>query len=107
MTNGVVRPSAFFEKVGDGNVRCSLCERRCLIPPGKTGACKARFNKDGVLYAMTYGNVSAMESRPIEIKPFFHYWPGSTAMTFSTWSCNFFLPVVPELAPIEENSGAQ
>lgn len=29
-----------------------------------------------------------MESRPIEIKPFYHYWPGSTALTFSTWSCN-------------------
>jgi pyruvate formate lyase activating enzyme len=22
------------------------------------------------------------------VKPFFHYWPGSTALTFSTWSCN-------------------
>lgn len=51
---------------------------------------------------MTYGNVSAMESRPIEIKPFFHYWPGSTAMTFSTWSCNFFLSMVSELPLIEE-----
>lgn len=37
---------------------------------------------------MVYGDVSALESRPIEIKPFFHYWPGSTAATFSTWSCN-------------------
>lgn len=38
---------------------------------------------------MVYGDLSAQESRPIEIKPFFHYWPGSTALTFSTWSCNF------------------
>ncbi|MCX8204165.1 MAG: radical SAM protein [Candidatus Nezhaarchaeota archaeon] len=22
------------------------------------------------------------------MKPFFHFWPGSTALTFSTWSCN-------------------
>ncbi|MFN4133926.1 MAG: radical SAM protein, partial [Candidatus Hadarchaeales archaeon] len=36
-----------------------------------------------------YGDISAMESRPIEIKPFFHYWPGSSALTFSTWSCDF------------------
>jgi pyruvate formate lyase activating enzyme len=43
---------------------------------------------DGKLYTLVYGDVSAIESRPIEIKPFFHYWPGSTALTFSTWSCN-------------------
>jgi pyruvate formate lyase activating enzyme len=47
---------------------------------------------DGRLYTLVYGDVSAIESRPIEIKPFFHYWPGSTALTFSTWSCNFDCP---------------
>jgi len=46
-------------------------------------------NIDGRLYTFVYGNLSALESRPIEIKPFFHFWPGSTALTFSTWSCNF------------------
>ncbi len=47
------------------------------------------MNADGKLYTLVYGDLSALESRPIEIKPFFHYWPGSTALTFSTWSCNF------------------
>jgi len=47
------------------------------------------MNIDGRLYTLVYGDLSAIESRPIEIKPFFHYWPGSTALTFSTWSCNF------------------
>jgi len=56
--------------------------------PGGTGFCRTRMNTDGKLYTLVYGNLSAMESRPIEIKPFFHYWPGSTALTFSTWSCN-------------------
>ncbi len=40
------------------------------------------------LLTLTYGNLSALESRPIEVKPFYHYWPGSRALTFSTWSCN-------------------
>lgn len=44
---------------------------------------------DGALLTLVYGDLSALESRPIEIKPFFHFWPGSTALTFSTWSCNF------------------
>lgn len=47
------------------------------------------MNVDGKLYTLVFGDLSALESRPIEIKPFFHYWPGSTALTFSTWSCNF------------------
>jgi pyruvate formate lyase activating enzyme len=60
-----------------------------LIPLDQKGFCKTRSNVSGRLYTLVYGDLSAMESRPIEIKPFFHYWPGSTALTFSTWSCNF------------------
>jgi len=70
-------------------LQCNLCERRCRIPSGGKGFCKTRMNINGKLYTLVYGNLSALESRPIEVKPFFHYWPGSTALTFSTWSCNF------------------
>jgi len=83
-----VRKATFYEKLFDGKVRCTLCERKCEIPLGSKGFCKTRMNIDGELYTLVYGDISAMESRPIEIKPFFHYWPGSTAFTFSTWSCN-------------------
>jgi len=60
-----------------------------VIPPNRTGFCGTRININGFLYTLVYGDLSAIESRPIEIKPFFHYWPGSTALTYSTWSCNF------------------
>ena len=83
-----VHEAFFYEKLANGKVRCSLCERRCEIPPGGKGFCGTRLNVDGRLYTLVYGDISAVESRPIEIKPFFHYWPGSTALTFSTWSCN-------------------
>ncbi|MDH5459416.1 MAG: AmmeMemoRadiSam system radical SAM enzyme [Candidatus Bathyarchaeota archaeon] len=83
-----VREALFYEKLSEGRVRCSLCERRCEIPQGLRGFCKTRMNIGGKLYTLVYGDISAVESRPIEIKPFFHYWPGSTALTFSTWSCN-------------------
>jgi len=78
-----------YERLSDRKVRCGLCERRCLISPGGKGFCGTRKNVEGKLYTLVYGDISALESRPIEIKPFFHYWPGSTALTFSTWSCNF------------------
>lgn len=84
-----VKEAVFYEKLSNGKVRCSLCERRCEIAEGAKGFCKTRMNIGGKLYCLVYGDVSAVESRPIEIKPFFHYWPGSTALTFSTWSCNF------------------
>lgn len=87
-----VRRSIFYERIAGNKVRCTLCERRCIISPGDLGFCKTRLNIDGELYTIVYGALSAVESRPIEIKPFFHYWPGSTALTFSTWSCNFDCP---------------
>jgi pyruvate formate lyase activating enzyme len=87
-TYPTVRKAIFYKKLSDNKVRCGLCERRCEISVGSKGFCRTRMNIDGELYTLVYGDVSAMESRLIEIKPFFHYWPGSTALTFSTWSCN-------------------
>ncbi len=84
-----VREAFFYERAKTGKVQCTLCERRCEIAEGQTGFCKTRKNIRGTLFTLVYGDISAIESRPIEIKPFFHYWPGSTALTFSTWSCNF------------------
>jgi len=83
-----VQKALFYERLSDKAVKCNLCERRCEIRPSSKGFCKTRKNIDGELYTLAYGDISAVESRPIEIKPFFHYWPGSTALTFSTWSCN-------------------
>jgi pyruvate formate lyase activating enzyme len=84
-----VREALLYERMPKDMVRCSLCERRCLIPLNEKGFCKTRTNIEGKLYTLVYGDLTALESRPIEIKPFFHYWPGSTALTFATWSCNF------------------
>jgi len=84
-----VHEALLYKKLPHDKVECSLCERRCVIPPGQKGFCKTRMNIGGKLYTLVYGDLSALERRPIEIKPFFHYWPGSTAVTFSTWSCNF------------------
>jgi len=84
-----VREALLYEKLRGYKVKCDLCERRCVISPGNRGVCKTRINLDGALFTLVYGDLSALESRPIEIKPFFHFWPGSSALTFSTWSCNF------------------
>ncbi len=86
-----VREGLLYVAVAQG-VKCNLCERRCLISEAKKGFCKTRMNIDGKLYTLVYGDINALESRPIEIKPFFHFYPDSSALTFSTWSCNFTCP---------------
>lgn len=87
-----VREALLYEKLSGEKVRCLVCGRQCVVAPGERSFCKTRTNIDGALYTLVYGDLNAVESRPIEIKPFFHYWPGSTALTFSTWSCNFRCP---------------
>jgi pyruvate formate lyase activating enzyme len=87
-----LREALLYERLRGERVRCGLCERRCIIPMNSTGHCGTRMNLDGKLYTLVYGVFSAGESRPIEIKPLFHFYPGTTAYTFSTWSCNFDCP---------------
>ncbi len=89
-----VRESSFYEIYDPVKklVRCTVCERRCVIAPGKTGVCWNHGNIDGRLYNIAYGLLSAVEPRPIEIKPLFHYWPNSIALTFSGWGCNYRCP---------------
>ncbi len=87
-----LRESPLYERLSGGAVRCLVCERRCVLRPGQVGLCQTRLNREGALYTRVYGALSALESRPIEIKPFYHFWPGSSATTISTWGCNFRCP---------------
>lgn len=76
-------------KPGDSRVRCNLCAHRCVIPPGKLGACCVRENVDGRLYTLVYDRTIAQNVDPIEKKPFFHFLPGTKAFSIATPGCNF------------------
>lgn len=86
-----VRPSLLQESL-PGNVRCHVCERRCTIPEGGLGWCRTRQNRSGVLVTLNYAAVSSLSANPIEKKPFYHFYPGSYALTAGSWSCNFACP---------------
>ncbi len=86
-----MREAKLYRKIKDGII-CQLCWRFCKIEEGEMGFCRTRVNRNGKLYTLTYGNLSAVESRPMEIKPFFHFKPGKTTLTFSTYSCNLDCP---------------
>jgi len=77
-----------YEAYEDGSLRCYACAHRCLIRPGRRGICQVRFNEAGQL-KVPWGYVAALQSDPIEKKPFFHVMTGSDALTFGMLGCDF------------------
>lgn len=72
--------------------KCLVCERQCVIDEGSDGHCRTRINRAGTIYTLNYNNISSLSVNQIEKKPFFHYYPGSRALTVGFWSCNFDCP---------------
>jgi pyruvate formate lyase activating enzyme len=87
--DGKVKEAMFYEKLEENTVRCHLCPHNCKINKLKKGICGVRENRDGVLYSLVYGKVVAQAIDPIEKKPLFHFYPGSTAYSIATVGCNF------------------
>jgi len=79
----------FYNKLEGGKVKCNLCNHQCVISTGKRGICHVRENRGGILYSLVYGKVVANSIDPIEKKPLFHFYPGSTAYSIATAGCNF------------------
>jgi pyruvate formate lyase activating enzyme len=77
-----------YETLQDGSARCGICERRCVIADGGCGHCSTRKNRDGKIYAVTYGEVSTRTIAPIEAKPVFHFLPGSKWLSLGSLGCN-------------------
>jgi pyruvate formate lyase activating enzyme len=77
-----------YQKLEAGTVRCIACGHRCLIRPGRRGICQVRFNEGGMLRVPS-GYVAALQTDPIEKKPFFHVLPGVDALTFGMLGCDF------------------
>ena len=84
-----MKEAMLFEKLSDGRVRCGLCAHRCVIADGKRGLCQVRENRGRTLYTLVYGRTITQHVDPIEKKPLFHFYPGSTAYSVATPGCNF------------------
>ena len=83
------KPAKYQKSINENLSQCLTCERRCKIYKNEIGSCKTRTNKDGVIESFTYGLIPALSYNPIEKKPFFHFYPGSVAITIGTYGCNF------------------
>jgi len=84
-----MKEAKLFERLEKNRVRCNLCAHHCMIEDGKRGICRVRENQDGTLYTLVYGRNIIQHVDPIEKKPLFHFYPGSTAYSIATPGCNF------------------
>ncbi|MHA1907075.1 MAG: AmmeMemoRadiSam system radical SAM enzyme [Candidatus Thorarchaeota archaeon] len=87
----VIRKGVLQSKEGDA-VRCFTCAHRCKIHEKKLGVCGTRININSTVKTLVYGNVSSISNNPIEKKPFFHFAPGTMALTVGSWGCNASCP---------------
>lgn len=78
-----------YESLGEGNIKCNLCNHRCVIKDGRRGICSVRENQAGVLKTLVYGRLIARHIDPIEKKPLFHFLPGTLSYSIATVGCNF------------------
>ena len=77
-----------YRQLSDNTIECYACGHRCKIREGRRGICQVRFNEGGEL-RVPWGYVAALQSDPIEKKPFFHVMPGTNALTFGMLGCDF------------------
>jgi pyruvate formate lyase activating enzyme len=77
------------EQLDNGITRCNLCLWRCKISHGQRGFCQAHVNRNGTLYNLSYGILSAIDIDKIEDKPVKHYRPGTKVMSVGSYGCSF------------------
>ncbi|MFH1394849.1 MAG: AmmeMemoRadiSam system radical SAM enzyme [Candidatus Omnitrophota bacterium] len=78
----------FYEKMGEGSVRCLLCPNECMLSNGARGFCRVREPINGKLYTLVYELICSAHVDPIEKKPLFHVLPGSKSFSIATAGCN-------------------
>lgn len=89
MNSEFIKIGKFQKTINNSITQCLTCEHRCKISEGNVGICRTRKNINGEIFTTVYGKISSLSYNPIEKKPFFHFHPGTTAITIGTFSCNF------------------
>ena len=79
----------YYERLDNNQVKCLLCPNYCVIDKNCRGVCKARSNKEKDLFSDVYGKISSLTLDPIEKKPLYRFYPGTTVLSFGSYGCNF------------------
>ncbi|AUX19786.1 pyruvate formate-lyase activating enzyme [Sorangium cellulosum] len=85
-------PGVLYERgPEEGYLRCTACAHRCVLSPGRAGACGIRFEQDGEL-RVPFGYVARHYVRSVETNTIFHVRPGARALTFGMFGCDLRCP---------------
>jgi len=84
-----MKEASYYTKSADNRVTCLLCPHHCKIPEGRAGICLTRKNIGGRLISANYCRPVATAIDPIEKKPLFHYYPGSSIFSAGPNGCTF------------------
>jgi pyruvate formate lyase activating enzyme len=84
---GIVR-GQWHHRLPSGRMQCDLCPRYCTLSEGQRGFCFIRQAQDDHVVLTSYGRASGFCIDPIEKKPFNHFYPGTSALSFGTAGCN-------------------
>ncbi len=80
--------ASYYKKLPDREIECQLCPRACHLGDKERGYCGVRENDGGTYYSLIYGKVCSLNMDPIEKKPFFHFLPGTNALSMAAAGCN-------------------
>ena len=78
----------YYRKLPDRETECLLCPRLCKLGDKERGYCGVRENQGGTYYSLVYGKACTLNADPVEKKPFFHFLPGTNALSLATAGCN-------------------
>lgn len=84
-----MKEALLYEKLDQKLVHCFLCAHHCRIADKQFGFCAVRQNLGGILYTHAYGKLVAAHIDPVEKKPLYHFFPGSSSFSIATIGCNF------------------
>ncbi|MCB8999030.1 MAG: AmmeMemoRadiSam system radical SAM enzyme [Bacteroidales bacterium] len=83
-----MKEALYYTALSEQKTECTLCPHSCIIKSGKAGICKVRVNREGKLYAESWGKPVALHTDPIEKKPLYHFFPGHQVLSIGTLGCN-------------------
>ncbi len=84
-----MKEAILYGLLDENRVHCFLCSQHCHIEPDGIGKCGVRQNREGKLWSLVYGKLIARNVDPVEKKPLFHFFPGTSSYSIATAGCNF------------------
>jgi pyruvate formate lyase activating enzyme len=84
-----MKEAAYYTKLQGNRVQCRLCPHLCKIPEDRHGFCITRKNIGGKLIAANYCRPVSTAIDPVEKKPLFHFYPGSSIFSTGPNGCTF------------------